>query len=88
MCNGSPSTAEKISPRVGLELRTARSVGQRLTDLATGDPKYPKSKLSKKSTGQGRVSYYDNWSVFSTSKRLPVVMLHFSPCSITFALLD
>ena len=29
-------TVEKISPRAGLELGTARSVGQRLTHCATG----------------------------------------------------
>ena len=31
LCNGILFTAEKISPRSGLELWTARSVGQRLT---------------------------------------------------------
>ena len=31
LCNGTPFTIEKISPRAGLELGTARSVGQRLT---------------------------------------------------------
>ena len=31
VCNGTPFTVEKISPRVGLELGTARSVGQLLT---------------------------------------------------------
>ena len=31
VCNGIPSTVEKISPRAGLEPGTARSVGQRLT---------------------------------------------------------
>ena len=31
LCNGTPFTVEKISPRAGLELGTARSVGQRLT---------------------------------------------------------
>ena len=30
-CNGTPFEVEKISPRAGFELRTARSVGQRLT---------------------------------------------------------
>ena len=30
MCNGTPFSGEKISPRAGLELGTARSVGQRL----------------------------------------------------------
>ena len=29
----------EISPRAGLELGTARSVGQRLTHLATGAPR-------------------------------------------------
>ena len=38
VCNGAPYTVEKITPRVGLELGTARSVGQRLTHLATGAP--------------------------------------------------
>ena len=36
MCNGTPFTVEKISPRAVLELGTARSVGQRLTHLASG----------------------------------------------------
>ena len=36
MCNGTPFTIEKISPRAGLELGTARSVGHRLTHSATG----------------------------------------------------
>ena len=31
VCDGTPLTVEKISPRAGLELGTARSVGQRLT---------------------------------------------------------
>ena len=31
VCNGTPFTVEKISPRAGLEPGTARSVGQRLT---------------------------------------------------------
>ena len=31
-------TVEKISPRVGLKLGTARSAGQRLTFLAAGAP--------------------------------------------------
>ena len=30
-CNGTLFTVEKISPRAGLKLGTARSVGQRLT---------------------------------------------------------
>ena len=30
MCNGTTFTVEKISPRAGLELEIARSVGQRL----------------------------------------------------------
>ena len=30
VCNGTPFTVEKISPRAGIELGTARSVGQRL----------------------------------------------------------
>ena len=30
MCNGTPFTVEKISPRAGFELGTARSIGQRL----------------------------------------------------------
>ena len=30
-CNGTPFAVEKNSPRVGLELGTARSVDQRLT---------------------------------------------------------
>ena len=38
MCNWSPFTVEKISPRAGIELGTARSVGQRLIHLATGAP--------------------------------------------------
>ena len=37
-CNGAPSMVEKISPRAGIELVTARSVGQRLTHCATGGP--------------------------------------------------
>ena len=36
VCNGAPFTVEKILPRAGIELGTARSVGQRLTHLATG----------------------------------------------------
>ena len=35
-----PFTVEKISPRAGIELGTARSVGQRLTHLATGAPNF------------------------------------------------
>ena len=31
VCNGTWFTVEKISPRTGLELRTTRSAGQRLT---------------------------------------------------------
>ena len=38
MCNGSPITVEKISSRAGLELGSARSVGERLAHLATGAP--------------------------------------------------
>ena len=38
MCNGTPFTVEKISPRAGLEPGTARSVGQRLTNGATEAP--------------------------------------------------
>ena len=38
MCNGTPFTVEKISPRVGFAPGTARSVGQRLTHRATGAP--------------------------------------------------
>ena len=38
VCNGILFTVEKISPRAGLELGTARSVGQRLTHWATGAP--------------------------------------------------
>ena len=30
LCNGAPVMSEKISPRAGLELGAARSVGQRL----------------------------------------------------------
>ena len=33
-----PFTVKKISPRAGLELGTARSVGQRLTHRTTGAP--------------------------------------------------
>ena len=36
MCNGTPFTVEKISPRAGLELGTSRSVDQRSTHRATG----------------------------------------------------
>ena len=36
MRNGTPFTVEKIFPRAGLEHGAARSVGQRLTHLATG----------------------------------------------------
>ena len=36
--NGTPFMVEKISPRARIELRTARSVGQRLTHRATGAP--------------------------------------------------
>ena len=35
--NGTPFMVEKISPRAGLELGTARSVGQRLTQSYTTD---------------------------------------------------
>ena len=35
MCNGTLFMAEKISPREGLELGTARSVGQPLTHICT-----------------------------------------------------
>ena len=38
MCNGTPFTVGKISPRAGLEPGTARSVGQHLTHSATGAP--------------------------------------------------
>ena len=38
MCNGTPFTVEKISPCVRLDLGTARSVGQRLTNWASGAP--------------------------------------------------
>ena len=38
VCNGTPFVVEKISPRAGLELVTARSVGQHLTHWATGAP--------------------------------------------------
>ena len=31
VCNATPFTVEKISPRAGFDLGTARSVGQRLT---------------------------------------------------------
>ena len=31
ICNGTPFSVEKISPRAGLELGSARSVDQRLT---------------------------------------------------------
>ena len=31
MCNGTPFTVEKNTPRAGLELGTARPAGQRLT---------------------------------------------------------
>ena len=34
-----PFTVEKISPRTGLELGTARTVGQRLTHWVTGAPR-------------------------------------------------
>ena len=37
--------AEEILPRVGLELRSTRSVGQRLTHLATGAPVKDKNSL-------------------------------------------
>ena len=36
--NGTPVTVEKIPPSVGLELETARSVGQRFTHRDTGAP--------------------------------------------------
>ena len=35
VCNGTPSTVEKISPRARLELTTARSIGKRLTHRDT-----------------------------------------------------
>ena len=38
MCNGAPFTVEKILSGAGIELGTARSVGQRLTHWATGAP--------------------------------------------------
>ena len=38
MCNGTSFTVEKMSPLAGLELRTARSIGQSLTHSATGAP--------------------------------------------------
>ena len=38
MCNGTPFTIEKILASGGLELTTARSVGQRLTHWATRAP--------------------------------------------------
>ena len=38
MCKGTLFTVEKILPQAGLELRTARSVGQRFTHCATGAP--------------------------------------------------
>ena len=31
VCIGTPFTVEKISPRTGLELKTTRTAGQRLT---------------------------------------------------------
>ena len=31
VCNGTPFSVEKTLPRVGLEIGTAKSVGQRLT---------------------------------------------------------
>ena len=40
VCSGTPLTFEKISIGAGLELGTARSVGQRLTQRATGTPRY------------------------------------------------
>ena len=39
LCIGTPFTIENISTRAGLEIGTARSVGQRLTLWATGAPK-------------------------------------------------
>ena len=39
VCNVIPFETEKISPRVGLEVATTRSEGQRLTHLATGSPR-------------------------------------------------
>ena len=38
VCNRTLFTVEKILPRAGLKLVTARSVGQRLTHRATGAP--------------------------------------------------
>ena len=41
MCNGTQFAVEKISPRAGIELGKARSVGQNLTHWATGAPCLP-----------------------------------------------
>ena len=46
--NATPLTIEKISPRVGLELATARSVDQRLTPWATGAPQREKGSVATK----------------------------------------
>ena len=42
MCNGAPFTVEKVTPRAGIELGIARSVGQRLTYCANGAPRIMK----------------------------------------------
>ena len=38
VCNETPFMVEKISPQAGLKLGATRSVGQRLTHLATEAP--------------------------------------------------
>ena len=47
MCNGTPFTVEKSSPRAGLEPGSARSVGQRLTHRATGAPWFQRRRRKK-----------------------------------------
>ena len=47
MRNGTPFTVEKISPRAGHELGTARSASQRLAHRATGVPRRGRNGSSR-----------------------------------------
>ena len=47
--NGAPFTVQKISPRAGIELKSARSVDQRLIHLTTGAHQQQKDSSGIKS---------------------------------------